>query len=167
MNPNDLADFSADSSDTVIRRTVVSDGHRILVVGTIPEQGVPSVAIRTDAMSIEGGMDTMVMLEEALGEVLTDMDDTIHADEQPIPCLCGEEHPEIKTSGMPGNRPWYRVMCPKCGSGGMWCHGRYDAMIAWQELVDDCRERPLHHRGPLPPQGHHRVPRDGLGGCGA
>ena len=79
MNPKDLADFSADSSDTVIRRTVVSDGHRILVVGTIPEQGVPSVGIRMDAVSIQGGLDTMVALQMALEDVLLEMVETMDA----------------------------------------------------------------------------------------
>ena len=78
MNPNDLADFSADSSDTVIRRSIVSnDGHRILVVGTIPEQGVPSVGIRMDAVSIQGGLDTMVALQMALEDVLLEMVETM------------------------------------------------------------------------------------------
>ena len=75
MNPNDLADM--DVSDTVIRRTVVSDGHRILVVGTIPEQGVPSVGIRMDAVSIQGGLDTMVALQMALEDVLFEMVETM------------------------------------------------------------------------------------------
>ena len=72
MNPNDLADM--DVSDTVIRRSIVSnDGHRILVVGTIPEQGVPSVGIHVDAIKIEGGLDTMVALQMALEDVLFEM----------------------------------------------------------------------------------------------
>ena len=77
MNPNDLADFSADSSDTVIRRTVVSDGHRILVVGTIPEQGVPSIGIHVDAVRIDGSMDMMVALQMALEDVLFEMVETM------------------------------------------------------------------------------------------
>ena len=100
MNPNDLADIS---SDTVIRRSVVSnDGHRILVVGTIPEQGVPSIGIHVDAMRIDGSMDTMVALQMALEDVLLDMDDALYGDEPPIACWCGEEHPMVESKGTPG-----------------------------------------------------------------
>lgn len=135
MNPNDLADISSISSDTVIRRSIVSnDGHRILVVGTIPEQGVASVGIHLDAVRIDGSMEAMAALEEVLSDMLIDMDDTICGDWQPVHCWCGEEHPKVESKGTPGyKRPEYRVRCPKCGLRTAWYKGRTDALVSWQE----------------------------------
>ena len=129
MNPNDLADMSDSTSDTVIRRTVVSnDGHRILVVGTIPEQGVPSVGIHVDAIKIEGGLDTMVALEDALGDVLVEMEDAMVA--SPVPCECGEEHPRLVEDD-DGIIRCFVVVCPRCGRHTDRWTSRTDATRAW------------------------------------
>ncbi len=134
MNPNDLADFSGDTSDTVIRRSIVSnDGHRILVVGTIPEQGVPMVGIQVDAVSIQGSMDTMASLEEALSDILMDMDDQLMS--LPLtPCkACGGRAKigEVTSDKWKGVR--YDVTCVGCGLYTKPYIWKSDASYAWRD----------------------------------
>ena len=139
MNPNDLADFSADTSDTVIRRTVVSDGHRILVVGTIPEKSIPYVSVQMDTTEIIGGMDAMEMLKDTLGDVLTEMDAAMT--DKPFPCERCEGEPAFVVNTEGGLR--YRVQCTKCGLRTALYQWRSDAACAWCEgdYEDDDEKR--------------------------
>ena len=132
MNPNDLADM--DVFDTVIRRSIVSnDGHRILVVGTIPEQGVPSVGIHVDAVRIDGSMDTMVALQMALEDVLLEMDDVSVG--PPAPCVCGEKHPTVcEGRDLNGIKLWM-VNCPRCKRHTSRSVSKTDVVIGWRQMM--------------------------------
>ena len=131
MNPNDLADM--DVSDTVIRRTVVSDGHRILVVGTIPEQGVPSIGIHVDAVRIDGSMDMMVALADTLEDVLLEMDDVSVG--PPAPCVCGERHPTVCEGRDWNGIKLYMVNCPKCKRHTSHSVSKTDVVIGWRQMM--------------------------------
>lgn len=135
MNPNDLADLSESTSDTVIRRSIVSnDGHRILVVGTIPEQGVPSIGIHVDAVRIDGSMDTMVALADTLEDVLLEMDDVSVG--PPAPCVCGFERPMVcEGRDLNGITKWL-VNCPKCKRHTTTSVSKTDVVIGWRQMME-------------------------------
>lgn len=130
MNPNDLADISSISSDTVIRRSIVSnDGHRILVVGTIPERTVPYVSVKMDSTEIIGGTEVMTTLRDTIRDVLEEMDEAMT--EAPIPCeRCGGQ-PAFVVSTDGGMR--YRVQCTRCGLRTGKHAMKADAACAWHE----------------------------------
>ncbi len=150
---------SAIESGASPRRFISSDGpHGILVIGSIPETGEPSVTVRMNATEIVGSLEACIALKDALEEVVTGITDAI-SDDKPLPCDCkpdaddGPFDPPTKGCPNDGNTPriyeqtvsdgWfrlYRVECPICGLHTRWIKGRVKAITAWNEgHAEGCR----------------------------
>ncbi len=65
---------SATQNDAASRRIIRSDGDRgILVIGSIPGNGEPTVTVRMNATEISGSMEACHSLRTALEEVVAEM----------------------------------------------------------------------------------------------